>query len=535
MAPQRKATDATRAATTTGGERIAAAEMRAEPPVNRRRALRLLGTLAMAAAGAAALTTSRPEPVSAALPFEGDSTDDTTAGVEGTNTATPVRYPSPGVLGFSDNGVGVIGGFLPLNTFPVTGKTVGVWGYSTSSAAGVEGDSTAGGPGVYGSSTAPGGFGVQGNGSTFGVYGTSSITGVVGAGTSTGVWGNTTDGTGVLGSSTNGAGVSGTSSALGGAAVSGTHNGSGFGVLGKTASPSFYAILGINSSGGTGIKGGVGVFGSSTSGNGVWGDDAGSGIGVQGSSTSGVGVFGTTNTSLGGAPAIQGTNFGAGGPGVVGFSSAGTGVGGGTATGIGFAGVASTSGNGVQGQTTSGIAVEGIATGASGFSGYFTGGQGMAVNGNFTVNHGFVKSAAVRGKDGTLVRLYCVESPESWFEDFGHGQLTNGSTTVQLEPGFAAVVKTDDYHVFLTPQGESKGWLYVSGKTPTNFTVHEAGGGTSSVAFDYRIVAKRKDVAGVRLEHVDEPPTVHLFTLPELPATPPTPPAAIPSPQRSGS
>jgi hypothetical protein len=144
----------------------------------------------------------------------------------------------------------------------------------------------------------------------------------------------------------------------------------------------------------------------------------------------------------------------------------------------------------------------------------------MSVNGNFTVNHGFVKSAAVRGKDGTLVRLYCVESPESWFEDFGHGQLTNGSSTVTLEPGFAAVVKTEDYHIFVTPHGEPKGPLYVSSKTPTGFMVREAGSGASSVAFDYRIVAKRKDVAGVRLEHVDEPPAVQLLNLPEPPPAP---------------
>jgi hypothetical protein len=49
--------------------------------------------------------------------------------------------------------------------------------------------------------------------------------------------------------------------------------------------------------------------------------------------------------------------------------------------------------------------------------------------------------------------------------------------------------------------------------------VKEAGGGTSNIAFDYRIVAKRKDIPGARLEHVDEPPT-----LPDDFKTPPTPP-----------
>jgi hypothetical protein len=89
------------------------------------------------------------------------------------------------------------------------------------------------------------------------------------------------------------------------------------------------------------------------------------------------------------------------------------------------------------------------------------------------------------------------------------------------------VVNKDDYQVFLTPMGESKGWLYVSGKTASGFSVHEAGGGASSIAFDYRVVAKRKDVTGARLEYVDEPPEVQLLKLPELPVTtvpPRTPP-----------
>jgi hypothetical protein len=229
---------------------------------------------------------------------------------------------------------------------------------------------------------------------------------------------------------------------------------------------------------------------------------------------------------------VLGVNSGPG-PGVVGFSGGGTGLSGGTGNGTGLAGIASGTGSGVQGQSASGSGLVGVATGASNHSGYFTGGGGVLVNGNFTVMSGFVKSAAVRGRDGTLVRLYCVESPESWFEDFGSGQLSGGSVTVQLEPGFASVVKTDDYHVFLTPRGESKGWLYVSNQTPSSFTIHETGGGTSNIAFAYRVVAKRKDIEGARLEHVDEPPTVQLLTLPELPPTPPTPSAPT-SPGHSG-
>jgi hypothetical protein len=166
------------------------------------------------------------------------------------------------------------------------------------------------------------------------------------------------------------------------------------------------------------------------------------------------------------------------------------------------------------------MGVVGVVTGASTYAGYFTGGTGVLVNGNFAVTG--TKNAAVRGPDGSLHRLYSLECPESWFEDFGSDRLSNGSTTVELEAGFAGVVKTDQYHVFLTPRGDCNG-LYISNQTPSGFTVHELKSGTSSIAFDYRVVAKRKDIAGVRLEHVDEPPAVQMLKLPELPATPPVP------------
>ncbi len=97
------------------------------------------------------------------------------------------------------------------------------------------------------------------------------------------------------------------------------------------------------------------------------------------------------------------------------------------------------------------------------------------------------------------VALYAVEAPESWFEDAGSGQLANGSAVIHLESMFGQSVNTSiDYHVFLTPNGDCKG-LYVSQKSPTSFEVHELGGGTSSVAFDYRIMAKRKGFENIRM------------------------------------
>jgi hypothetical protein len=41
--------------------------------------------------------------------------------------------------------------------------------------------------------------------------------------------------------------------------------------------------------------------------------------------------------------------------------------------------------------------------------------------------------------------------------------------------------------------------LYVANESATSFEVHELGGGTSSIAFDYRIVARRKGFENVRM------------------------------------
>ena len=97
-----------------------------------------------------------------------------------------------------------------------------------------------------------------------------------------------------------------------------------------------------------------------------------------------------------------------------------------------------------------------------------------------------------------------MESPQHWFEDFGAGQLENGIASVALDSTFAETVSgSSDYHVFLTPEGDCRG-LYVSRKTASGFEVRELGGGRSTVAFDYRIVALRRGFESVRLEDVTD-------------------------------
>jgi hypothetical protein len=71
-----------------------------------------------------------------------------------------------------------------------------------------------------------------------------------------------------------------------------------------------------------------------------------------------------------------------------------------------------------------------------------------------------------------------------------------------LEPQFAKTVNGQaGYHVFLTPEGDCDG-LYIANKTATSFEVRELKSGTSSVAFDYRIVAHRKGFESSRLPDV---------------------------------
>jgi hypothetical protein len=277
---------------------------------------------------------------------------------------------------------------------------------------------------------------------------------------------------------------------------------------GLTASGSHYGVIGDASN--------IGVAGSAISA-GVSGS-ADFGIGVSGQSTTGTGVLGTSSSGiavLGQVPpsssastiAIYAQNSstftgpwsGAGGFGVCGVSMRGHGV-------VGLTG------------TAGAAAVLGFTNGLAGaFAGLFSG--PVAVAGDFTVIGG-AKSAAVPHPDGKHRRLYCMESPESWFEDFGKGQLACGQADITLDPDFAAVVDTDDFHVFLTAYDDFE--LRVSEQTPKGFTV-QARDATATGRFSWRVVARRKDIAAPRFETVEVPPEPVLPNIPEPPAAPEPP------------
>jgi hypothetical protein len=247
------------------------------------------------------------------------------------------------------------------------------------------------------------------------------------------------------------------------------------GVFGDTgeAAPSagVYGNANSNTVGviGRGEAAGTGVLGQSLTGLPIMGQVA------PGSSANTIAIYGLNNSTFAGPFA------GAGGFGVLGNSSHGHGVVGVTGA-AGAAAVAGTNG-GINGA----------------FAGLFWG--PVAVQGPFVVVG--PKSAAVPHPDGTHRLLYCLESPESWFEDFGKAQLTCGQADVQLDPDFAAVVNLEDYHVFVTAY-DADHVLHVTNQTKAGFRVqaqHEAASGR----FSWRVVAKRKDVTAPRLEPVSIP------------------------------
>jgi len=128
---------------------------------------------------------------------------------------------------------------------------------------------------------------------------------------------------------------------------------------------------------------------------------------------------------------------------------------------------------------------------------------GINQTGNLSCT-GQVKTLVSAGGGARTVETYATQSAENWMEDYGTGVMRMGVAVVTIDPAFAETVsETADYHVFLTPRADSKG-LYVINATPGSFEVRESGGGTSSLTFDYKIVAKRRGYEKQRLVDVTD-------------------------------
>jgi hypothetical protein len=248
-------------------------------------------------------------------------------------------------------------------------------------------------------------------------------------------------------------GTTGSTAAAGIKGIVAATSGTEAGIVGSTSSPHGFGVYGFGPNVGVyGYSAEPSQLGAGSGGAGVWGDTGASGqVGVQG--TSDAGIAGLFENNSGEWPGVEAINI---------YSN--------TSDAVAFG-----------------------AYGPSIFSCLIYG------NGNLTCL-GAIQGVVPAGEQ--KVSVYAMESAENWFEDAGGGQLVNGVAHVTLDPTFAQTVNTNvAYRVFLTPGGDCKG-LYVSQKSPTSFEVHELGGGTSNIAFDYRIMAKRSGFENVRLADV---------------------------------
>jgi hypothetical protein len=109
------------------------------------------------------------------------------------------------------------------------------------------------------------------------------------------------------------------------------------------------------------------------------------------------------------------------------------------------------------------------------------------------------------------VVAYAPRTTTQTIEDVGSGRLVNGQATVALDRTFADSIDLQaPYHVFLTPNGDTRG-LYVANKTPTSFVVRETQGGRGTLLFDYRVVAAALGHASDRMGETAVPPAPHSF------------------------
>jgi hypothetical protein len=278
------------------------------------------------------------------------------------------------------------------------------------------------------------------------------------------------------------------------------------GVVGQAGSAPADGVQGYGTGGFSGVAG----YGDpADNGTGVFGMGRGPGAqGVRGIGSGGLNVFPSSPVGVYG----QGGAFGAAGvlgAGGIGVMAEGSNVGvvaEGGPTGLnaigatvgvrsqGHTGVVATT-DGKPGST----ALFASANPANETAGLFLG--EVAILGDLRVSG--LKAAVVPLADGTYRRLYCVETPDSWFEDVGFGTLVNGHAAIRLDPDFAATVQTDHYHVFIT-EYDGNNALYVTARSATGFEVR-AGAGAVDASFSFRVMAKRKDIQGARLQEAQLP------------------------------
>jgi hypothetical protein len=323
-------------------------------------------------------------------------------------------------------------------------------------------------PAIWGINTASQGIGVRG-------YGSSSGCGVAGYGDTT-----ITAGMGVVGRARNTAifGKSEYTKGVYGLAVDDD------GVYGYAQGATLYRYAGV-----------AGVAGSDST------------YGVKGMASVHPGVYGQNSSTRYAAVTGRNINTSVGSAGVAGYGDTVN------VAAYGVYGLARY--HGVYGRSKYYNGCRGEASDDNGVSGYYSGtntsyagvwggrgswGYGVYYSGGLSGSG--TKSCVMRSSRGP-VALYCQESPENWFEDFGSGQLVNGRCHVALDALFLETVTVSD-------ELPLKAFVQQTSGEPVNLVVRKGSAGFdvvgpagSGVSFDYRVVAKRKGFEDVRLNVVD--------------------------------
>lgn len=273
-------------------------------------------------------------------------------------------------------------------------------------------------------------------------------------------------------------------------------------VVGTAASP--YAVNGYAAGNATGVWAqGIGATGF--------------GLLARNTNASGTGLIsGGNNTALnylvaGSGSSVNGTGFG-----VVGWGNT-------VASGTGVAGSGNNSGisNLVTG---SGGAFRAVTTGVFAYSttvgageaiytnqfgnivrvNYWNGAQQFKIAGTGTMP----VSCTVKDEAGVDRTLYCSESPEFYFEDYGQAQLVNGRAHIEIDSLLAKHIIINEDHplrVYIQIEGDEncKG-VVVKNKTTGGFDVVEMQGGNSNATFQWHIVCNVNDVelGGGRISHL---------------------------------
>jgi hypothetical protein len=95
---------------------------------------------------------------------------------------------------------------------------------------------------------------------------------------------------------------------------------------------------------------------------------------------------------------------------------------------------------------------------------------------------------------------YAVMSRDFFLVERGTGKLTDGVTTITLDPSFSEQVAVDEEHpilVQITLADECNG-VYVSDRNERGFTVRELGRGTSNASFFWEVTCTPADHLGAR-------------------------------------